>query len=148
MLAFSLLPPNTVIIPQCHSRGRYPARSYGTLSGEMVFSAHSSPPIFEGDSQFGNLRRGEVPTGHAGIRASIRRGAQLPMAWTRMQRAQNWIRLQHVVINVKSNEHKHIPRILAYTLSCLHHLVTFRKLFVGSGDANSDVKKCVSETTF
>ena len=58
----------------------------------MVFSAHSSPPNFEGDAQFGNLRKGEVPTGHAGIRGSIRRGAQLPMARTRMQRAQNRIR--------------------------------------------------------
>ena len=105
--------------------------------------------IFEGDSQFGKLCRGEVRTGHAGIRASIRRGAQLPMARTRMQRAQNRIRLlQHVVINVKGSEHKHIPRMLAYTLACPHHLVTFRKLFVGSGDADSAVKKCVSETTF
>ena len=128
MLALSLLPPNTVIIPQCHSRGRYPARSYGELSGEMVFLAHSIPPIFEGDSQFGNLRKREVRTGHAGIRASIRRGAQLPLARTRMQRAQNRIRLlQHVVINVKRSEHKHMPRMLAYTLACPHHLVTCRK---------------------
>ena len=130
-------------------RGRFPSISYGVLAGEMVFLAHFCHPIFDGDSQIGNLREGEVSTGHAGVRASTRRGAQLPMARTRMQRAQNRIRLlQYVVINVKRSGHKQVPRMLAYTLACLHHLVTFRKLFVGSGDTNSDVKKCVSETTF